>query len=248
MNLASSQNSPFHPAAIQLEHSFFTVPAECPYGQPCPATYRLARFDEITVTAMEFLLGSGYRRNGNVLYTMQCQGCNGCTPIRLRPSAFSPNRNQKRVLKKNRGITAEIAPPRMEDSNLALLEKFLAARYPQPTSSADGYYSAFFLNTLCNTMTVDYRIHNTLVGTSIIDIGDNWLNAVYCYFDPDLHKHSLGTYNILYLVDLCRRNAIEYLYLGYWIHNVRAMCYKANFKPNEILINGEWKANQQPLS
>ena len=75
-------------------------------------------------------LAYGYRRNGNCIYNMRCPGCSLCVPIRLRPERFRPNRNQRRVWKKNQDVAVEIAPLTMSRENLALLQRFLSTRFP----------------------------------------------------------------------------------------------------------------------
>jgi len=64
---------------------------------------------------------------------------------------------------------------------------------------------------------------------------------VYTFFEPDLVGASLGTYNVLWQVDMCRRMHLPYLYLGYWIGQSRKMAYKVNFQPVEGLLNGHWQ-------
>jgi arginine-tRNA-protein transferase len=64
---------------------------------------------------------------------------------------------------------------------------------------------------------------------------------VYTFFDPDLPGGSLGTYNVLWQVQLSRRLGLPYLYLGYWIAQSRKMAYKVNFRPVEGLVNGHWE-------
>ncbi len=51
----------------------------------------------------------------------------------------------------------------------------------------------------------------------------------------------LGTYNVLWQLELCRRLRLPYLYLGYWIAQSRKMAYKINFQPIEGLVNGHWQ-------
>ena len=75
---------------------------------------------------------------------------------------------------------------------------------------------------------------------TVADCGAHFVNAVYFYFDPAESRRSPGTYNILHLIDLCRRKNISYLYLGYWIEEVTAMRYKANFKPHYLLRDKVW--------
>ncbi len=133
-----------------------------------------------------------------------------------------------------------ILPLQLDRETLALCEKFLQSRYPREHNNAPGYYRDFFFNNIVNSVQIQYRLGERLVGTSIIDIGYNWLNAVYFYFDPDESKRSLGTYNILQLVDLCRKWEIDYLYLGYLIQSVPAMSYKSKFRPHYLFSENSW--------
>lgn len=228
----------------RVEHQFVSIAISCPYGLPNVARFHQATFAPLSERAMELFLFAGYRRNGNCLYSMQCPNCTACIPIRLHPVEFKPNRNQRRTLKKNQDVQMSISGLRPDQESLELCEKFLQSRYPKENNNAPGYYRDFFLNNIANSAQIQYRIDGHLVGTSIIDIGYNWLNAVYFYFDPDYSKRSLGTYNVLQLVDLCLEWEVDYLYLGYLIHSVSAMSYKANFRPHHVLVGDEWQRIQ----
>ena len=224
----------------RVEHLFVSIDIRCPYGLPFVARFYQATFAPLSERAMELFLTAGYRRNGNCLYTMQCAGCSACIPIRLYPEKFRPNRNQHRALKKNQDVAMTILPLYPDSETLELCEKFLQNRYPKENNNASGYYRDFFLNTIVNSAQLQYRVDGRLVGTAIVDIGYNWLNAVYFYFDPEESRRSLGTYNILQLVALCREWEVAYLYLGYLIHSVPAMSYKKNFRPHSILVENQW--------
>ena len=138
-------------------------------------------------------------------------------------------------------MTVEINPLTCNKENLNLLDKFLAARYPDHDNSAFDYYNGFFLNHITNTVEISYRVGKNLVGVAIVDLSTTWLNIVFFYFDPDEGKRSPGTFNILFLIDFCMQKKIEFVYLGYWIKDVKQMNYKANFKLHQILQNGTWR-------
>jgi arginyl-tRNA--protein-N-Asp/Glu arginylyltransferase len=80
-----------------------------------------------------------------------------------------------------------------------------------------------------------------LIGVAIVDLSTTWLNFVFFYFDPKEEKRSPGTYNILYLINFCLQKKIKFMYLGYWIADVKAMSYKAKFKPHQIFLDHTWK-------
>ena len=225
-----------------LEQYFVDITSECPYGMPQRAVYHQAFFGSLPDATMDFFFRSGYRRNGNCMYSMRCSGCQECIPIRLNPEEFSQNRNQKRVRAKNRDVSVGLAPLTMSAENLALLDRFLQNRFPDGRANAESYYSGFFITSMTKCFEIRYRVAEQLLGVAIVDCSDDWLNAVYFYFDPDQGHRSPGTLNILYLIEFCQRHMISQLYLGYWINKVKGMQYKTAFKPHELLINDEWKS------
>lgn len=228
----------------RVDRYFVELNTECPYGLPYIASFYQAMFGPLNERAMELFLAAGYRRNGNCLYSMHCKQCSSCIPIRIRPEAFKPNRNQRRVRKKNSDIEIGISKVKMEKEHMDLCGRFLAARYPQEHNTAEGYYGGFFCNSIVDSVRIDFRLDGRLVGGSVIDLGEKWMNAVYFYFDPDESSRSLGTFNILTLIEMCLDYNIEYLYLGYYIKGVHAMSYKEKFRPHELLLQGNWQCQK----
>jgi len=227
-----------------MDRYFVELKTDCPYGLPYTARFYQAMFGPLTDHVMELFLTAGYRRNGNCLYVMHCRECQGCIPIRIRPEQFVPNRNQRRVAKKNSDLEIRFDRVDMDPENIELCDRFLSTRYPHEHNRADGYYGGFFCNAIVDSMRLEFRLNSRLLGGSIIDVGQNWMNAVYFYFDPNEKARSLGTFNILTLIDLCHEFEIDYLYLGYYIRNVSAMSYKQHFKPHELFERGRWYLHQ----
>ena len=225
----------------KLKQYFFSINISCPYGLAHVATFHQATFSPLSERILELFLAAGYRRNGDCLYTMHCENCKACIPIRLKTQMFRPNRNQKRSVKLNSDVEIEFKQLRMDEENLDLCERFLTERYPRENNSGRGYFQDFFLTRITSSAQLEFRVGGRLIGTSIIDIGDNWLNAVYFYFDPEESKRSLGTFNIMKLVDICLEWGVDYLYLGYLIEDVSAMSYKKNFNPHFIYRDEEWQ-------
>lgn len=226
----------------QFEKYFYNQAAPCPYGKPYTALYRQAQFGcRLPAWLLADFLAAGYRRNGNTLYTMVCPHCQACQPIRVLPPAFLPNRNQRRVAKRNADLTVTIAPLAVSEEKLALCDKFLHRRYPGRGNAAQDYYSGFFINAVVDTYEVEYRQEDRLLGVAIVDLGATAMNCVYFYFDPEAGSRSLGTFDILHLLDFAEKNGIPLVYLGYWIAGLSAMSYKARFCPHQLLVAGEWR-------
>jgi leucyl-tRNA---protein transferase len=225
----------------RFDEYFIEMAVECPYHLPHTAVFYQALFAPIPERIMELFLAAGYRRNGNCLYAMHCSSCSACDPIRLHPQELELNRNQRRVMKKNQDLEIEYGPVQLSPENLALCQKFLSSRYPHKNNQAESYYSGFFLTAITTSMEIRYRLAGRLVGSAIVDMGENWMNAVYFYFDPDQARRSLGTFNILTLAEFCLNQQINYLYLGYYIQSVAAMNYKSRFTPHYLYRDGSWQ-------
>ena len=224
----------------EFEKYFVNVSTGCPYGLNRKAVFHQAMFIKVDDESMGDFFAHGYRRNGNCMYSMRCLDCSGCVPIRICPDRFRPNRIQRRVRKKNRDVRIGIAPLTMGDENLALLDKFLRIRFPDGTAASESYYTGFFITSMTNCFEIRYRLDDRLIGVAIVDGSSFWLNAVYFYFDPDLSDRGPGIFNILNLIDFCCNRRKTYIYLGYHIEAIQAMCYKSAFKPHELLFDGNW--------
>lgn len=224
-----------------LERYFVNAVAECPYGLEWIAVYHQGRVGRLDDATMGEFLANGYRRNSNCMYNMRCPECRLCVPIRLNPERFRPNRNQRRVWKKNHDVKVEISPLTMSRENLTLLQRFLSTRFPGGRSSAESYYSGFFITSISRCFEVRYRVGEQLLGVAVVDGAPSWLNAVYFFFDPEQSWRSPGTLNILTLNHICKSRKIDYLYLGYWIDGHPGMSYKNAFRPHELLIDGVWR-------
>ncbi|MDT8335697.1 MAG: arginyltransferase [Desulfurivibrionaceae bacterium] len=217
------------------------IPTECPYGLDYRAVYRMARLDKIPEEIMGTLLAAGYRRYGDTIYTMACEDCQRCIPIKLDPFEFRPNRSQRRCAGQNRDLTIKRTPLTPDQETTELLQSFFDHRFPGKNNRAGDYYAGFFLNSSEFSMAIRYYSGEKPVGVSVIDIGKTWLNAVYFFFDPATAKRSPGTFNIINLITLCREHSIRNLYLGYWIEQSGSMNYKAAFSPHYLLIDGSWR-------
>lgn len=223
-----------------LEHLLQNCPARCPYGFPHQAIYKMARFNVIPEEIMGVLLAAGYRRYGNTIYIMGCEKCRKCVSIKLNPLEFSPNRSQKRSVKRNSDLSIETNTLTQNKEKTILLQSFFDTRYPGKNNNAESYYTGFFLNGAPFSKEILYYSEEKLLGVSVVDIGKTWLNAVYFFFDPDASKRSLGIFNVINLVNTCKEQNIQNLYLGYWIKECGAMNYKAAFLPHYIQIDGRW--------
>ena len=86
-----------------------------------------------------------------------------------------------------------------------------------------------------------YVVDERLVAVGYVDALPDGLSAIYFFYDPDERHRSLGTFNVLSIVDAARQRGLPWVYLGYYVEGCRSVEYKGRFRPNEVLRpDGTW--------
>tara|TARA_B110000971_G_scaffold206958_1_gene230705 strand:+ start:3160 stop:3894 length:735 start_codon:yes stop_codon:yes gene_type:complete len=189
------------------------------------------------------LIQQGFRRSGQYVYKPQCHECTACIPIRICVNKFQRSSSQKRILKKHSFVTAKIIPLNFEKEHYDLYVSYQNNRHrlSSETNNDIADYNDFLIKSNVNTKIIEFRTEEKLLMVTIVDLVKNGISAVYTFYDCNDSRLSLGTYSIIWLLNFCKRENFNYLYLGYWINESNKMKYKINFKPYELMINGAWQ-------
>lgn len=205
---------------------------------------------QIDDAAYSALTQKGFRRSGLFTYRPHCDNCNACQSLRVPVHSFQPSRSQRRAWKQHHGQLVVSAPPTsFSAEQYALYLRYQRVRHEGGGMDQDSeeQFVQFLLNSRVNTHIIEFREPHqgeqlgALRMVSVVDELRDGLSAVYTFYDPD-PALSLGTYNVLWQIQLARRMQLNYLYLGYWIEASPKMRYKAQFRPHERLIKDEWIA------
>jgi len=210
-------------------------PSPCPYLEGRDARLVALRPNRLTPRLYGLFLDLNFRRLQGLVYRPQCDGCRECRQLRVDVARFQPTRAQRRCLKRNADVVAEVASPVPTQEKHALYRRYLEERHD---GSMDGSWDEFveFLHAAPPlTQEVVFRAGERLVGVGIYDVGSEALSAVYCYFDPELAWRSPGTLHVLWLIEESRRRSFPWLYLGYYVAGSPRMAYKARFHPHQLL-------------
>ncbi|HXG08880.1 MAG TPA: arginyltransferase [Gemmataceae bacterium] len=189
----------------------------------------------------------GWRRFGAMLFRPRCAACHACRSLRVVVDRFRPDRSQRRTAKANRGtITLQIGEPSVTRAKLKLYDRYHAYQaeakgWPQYPACSAAAYAESFVDNPFPTQEWCYYLGKQLVGVGYVDDLPGGLSAIYFFYDPDHRRRSLGTWNILSLIEHAAGRKIPHVYLGYYVAGCPSMEYKARFVPNQLLDEtGQW--------
>lgn len=189
---------------------------------------------------LEALLERGFRRFGYDYFRPACRACDACRPSRVVAAAHRPSRNQRRVLRATEHLRLAYGRPALCDARLALHRAWHAdrerARGWQPNALDAEEYEALLAFEHAAARELTLWDGERLVGVSLVDEMPHALSAVYFFHHPDLAHLSLGTANVLLLLELARRAGKAHVYLGYRVDACPSLAYKGRFVPQEELV------------
>jgi arginyl-tRNA--protein-N-Asp/Glu arginylyltransferase len=230
---------------------YLTSPAPCPYLPGRAERKVFTHLIGLRAPALnDTLTQSGFRRSQTIAYRPACEQCRACVSVRVLLDEFSPDKTQRRTLRRNEDITGEPRPARATPEQYALFRRYVGARH------ADGGmadmnlvdYQMMIEDSHVDTRLIEYRLSpdlpggdaDRLVACCLTDRLADGLSMVYSFYEPAFESRSLGSFMILDHMERARAAGLPHLYLGYWVEGSRKMAYKARFLPQERLGPEGW--------
>ncbi|GJM24999.1 MAG: putative arginyl-tRNA--protein transferase [Phycisphaerae bacterium] len=217
---------------------------QCPYLPEQMASSEGFFVDtEMEADIYRAFMDRGFRRSGRVFYRPACEACESCIPMRIPVAKFDPSKSMRRIWRKNCDVAVVEGDGKPNQAKYDLFVRYLEGQHDDTMSRERDSFNDFLYGSPVPAKELCYKLGERLIGVSIADDLPNAYSSVYMYFDPDESDRSLGTFSVMAEIEHCRREAIDYYYLGYYVPGSKTMSYKARFAPAEILNReGEWVA------
>ncbi len=238
---------------LQFPKFYVTAPSACPYldGKIERKVFTELRGPDAPALC-EALGKVGFRRSQSVAYRPACEACSECVSVRVRTQEFAISKSQKRLIKLNSDVKAELRPPVVTEEQFELLAQYLDTRHMDGTMAGMTFaeFQDMVESSPVSTILIEYRrvIDQKLLAVALSDELTDGLSMIYSFFDTKEEKRSLGTYMI---IDHIARSKIAnkaYVYLGYWVKGSQKMRYKGRFKPLEKLGPNGWYDNNESIT
>ncbi|MFT4862306.1 MAG: arginyl-tRNA--protein-N-Asp/Glu arginylyltransferase [Pseudohongiellaceae bacterium] len=155
---------------------------------------------------------------------------------------FAARRRHRKTWNNNQDLKVEVCSDLAGDAEFALYQRYIDSRHDDgdmyPASAEQ--FEAFIKTKTVDTRFLKFYLEGQLLAVSVTDVLEQGLSAVYTFFEPSQAKRSLGSYAILWQVELAKKMQLEYLFLGYWVKGCQKMEYKSTYRPLQFLVNGQW--------
>lgn len=227
----------------QLIQHIVEKPRPCSYLTNTTASLEHRIMLDLEPEELDWLLEHGYRRFGPDYFRPACTPCGECISTRVVVADFTMSRSQRRARNRVAQLRIMVGPPEIDQERLDLYHKWHADReaareWAPSVITAEDYFHQFAFPHPCGRELAYYddSANGKLVAIGICDETPKGWSAVYCFYDPDYARLSIGTANVLTLISIARAQEKPYVYLGYRVEGCASLKYKATFHPQEGLV------------
>jgi arginine-tRNA-protein transferase len=215
-------------------------PRMCSYLPSQTASLEVRAVNAMSPAEYLQLLARGWRRFGWQIFRPACPRCRECRSLRVLAQQFNPTAGQRRVLRKNGAVRAELHPLFAARETVDLYNRYQRFMHEHrgwalQVASNASYHDMFLSGPSELGRQWLYFTGDKLIGVALMDEVPQAVSLVYFFHDPEWRAQSPGVFSILNQLRYARSQGMEHAYLGYWIKDCPSMNYKNRFAPYEML-------------
>jgi arginine-tRNA-protein transferase len=245
--------------SVRLLDRFVEKPHACAYLAGERASLEVRVMLDVSAAETGAMLERGWRRFGPIYFRPACASCAECVSLRVVVARFAPSKSQRRAVRAGARLRRVVGPPRVDAARLELYARWHAgrerARGWAPNAQDDERYGlefAFEHPAAREAAFYDDEAEGApgrLVGVGLFDETPTALSAAFFFHDPapEYARMSLGTLNVMTLVEDARARGLRHVYLGYRVSGCPSLRYKSSFRPHEVLGNRPMSLDDAPV-
>ena len=231
---------------MRLVDRFVETPHACSYLPDEHASLEVRVMLDVSSAETGALIERGWRRFGPIYFRPACASCAECVSLRVVVARFAPNKSQRRSARAGARLRRVVGPPRVDPDRLDLYARWHADRERvrgwAPNPQDDQRYGLEFAFAHPSAREAAFYDDDAagaprLVGVGLFDETPAAMSAAFFFHDPapEYARMSLGTLNVLELIEDARAKQLGHVYLGYCVSGCASLRYKASFRPHEAL-------------
>jgi len=172
-----------------------------------------------------------------------------CRNIRINLSQFKPSSENRRVLRKGKGITFQLIPRskfRYSARRRKFYKNYADIKFGKNVMTYDRLDALFQSKTVSHLLLFTDSDSGEEVGTVTLYLESNQMAYYYfCFYDLNYYQRNLGIYIMTTAVRYFANEGIPYIYLG-TVYSRNAL-YKTQFSGMEFFNGFEWNSDLAQL-
>ncbi|MCX2682323.1 arginyltransferase [Campylobacter sp. MIT 21-1685] len=234
------------------EIGFCTLEEQCPYLKEKRTRIEYKYLQNCSKKLNNELIKRGWRRFGRYFSRPICAQCKECLSLRILAQEYQFSRSERRIFHKNTNTKILLRRPNLSDEHLYLYDKY--HRFMEEKRAWKRYdlnFRQYYNLYIDGEMDFGYELafykDDKLICVDLIDILEDGISSIYCFYDPDFSYLSLGKFSLLNEIKIAQNKNLAYVYLGYFVKKCQSLSYKADYTPNEILKSASLLCEDLPL-
>jgi len=202
---------------------------------------------QIKGEVLDMYLSAGWYRYGNKIFTIdfftENEKLYQVYWLRYNVLKLKLSDSNQKILNKNKLFNYKIIP--FQNSiELEALHSLYLEKIDFVTISSIEELMEDINGSVYNSMLIEIRDENKLIGAGIFDYGKNSIAGIKNIFHPEYKKYSLGKYLMLLKYQYCLQKNIKWYYPGYFAPGHKKFDYKLTIDADAtevcLIDNRQW--------